>query len=356
MHRVDGVDDVGLPGRDALRREVGVHVEAAELDRQAGEALADRALRAAKEGRHDLREPVAADPAERAVPRQPLAERERRGARAPSDLEDRGGPAGRKRPRDRLRAETIVDLVEKVVVREVVEPQRQSRGREEDLLARLLAAQEFRHVIDHRVHDGKRGPGTGLDRPGARLGRVGIAGRQRIPGAVHRPAVLAIGLEVGVGGELVEKPADRDLGARGPAARADDARRGRARAELLLEVERVHEAQDRLDRETVELLRAEDELVGEERADRGVRDACEQRVEFLRPLHHGRILVRPRAGPGGFRPRAFAARTAAESFQAGISRFPSSRTRAVRLLLATIGGRRPAARFRRPCNVSQHPC
>src|SRR4029453_4941899 len=101
------------------------------------------ALGAAQERRDDLREDVPADARERPVAGQPLRDREGRRARAAADLDDGRRTRGGQLAEDGLRTETVVDLVQEVVVREVVEPQRQPRGREEDLLAGLLAGEDL---------------------------------------------------------------------------------------------------------------------------------------------------------------------------------------------------------------------
>jgi len=88
-------------------------------------------------------------------------------------------------------------------------------------------------------------------------------------------------------GELGEEPAQRNLRASGEPAPGHEVARGHAARELLLEPEVVDEAEDGLDREAIEVLRAEDELSGEERADRRVLDPGQERVEVLGALGHG---------------------------------------------------------------------
>ena len=286
MNGVDRVDDVGDPGSDALRGEVGVHVELCELDRQFRKSSPDGALGAAQEGRDDLGEDVPLDARQRGVAGQPLAEGQRRGARAAADLDERRPARRRQRADDRLGAEPVVDLVEQVVVGEVVEPQRQPRGREQDLLARLLAAQERGHVLDHRPHDREGRHRPRIDGARLRLGAVRVARRQRAARAVDRIAAGRRNRRYLRPRELAQEPPDRDLGARREPAVRHDPARGRASDERSVEAELVNQAQDGVDREPVEVLGAEDELGREERADRRVGNAREQRVEVLGARRH----------------------------------------------------------------------
>jgi hypothetical protein len=55
----------------------------------------------------------------------------------------------------------------------------------------------------------------------------------------------------------------------------------------------VNQAENRVVRETVEVLGAEDELRREERPHRRIGDPAEQRFDVLRPRDHGAILRRP---------------------------------------------------------------
>ena len=223
----------------------------------------------------------------RGVAGEPFAEGQRRRARAAADLDERRAPCRRQRPDDRLGAEAVVDLVEQVVVGEVVEPQRQARGREEDLLSGLLAAQERGHVLDHGPHDGEGGHRPRIDGARLRLGAVRVARRQRAAGAVGSVAGRSADvIEQALGRELGEEPLDRDPGARRESAVRDDPGRGSPRLERGIEAEVVDDPQDRVDREAVEVLGAEDELVREELADAQVRDAREQRVEVFGPRRH----------------------------------------------------------------------
>ena len=202
---------------------------------------------------------------------------------------DRRRPRRRQRAGDGLGAEPVVDLVEQVVVGEVVEPERQPRGGEEDLLAGLLAAQERRHVLDHRAHHREGGQRARIDRARLRLGAVGVAGRQRPAGAVdagpHRAGV-AVSSRYPSAASLARNHAMGTRPAARSRARATMLPRPTPRVERGFEAELVDEPEDRVERETVEVLGAEDELVREERRGSPVGDSREQRVEVFGPRRH----------------------------------------------------------------------
>ena len=161
---------------------------------------------------------------------QPLAHGQRRRARAAADLEDHRRPRRRQGADHGLRAQAVVDLVEEVVVREVVEPQGQSRGREEDLLARLLAGEERRHVLDHRADDGEGRQRTGIERARRGFGAVGVSRRERPARAIHRVFRRSLRVEVARRGQLAEAPSQRDLGPRSEALARGRAPRPTSRA------------------------------------------------------------------------------------------------------------------------------
>ena len=161
MEAVDGVDRVEGAGRDALRLPGLRHVEPRGFDaRRRSGGRAGSALAAARERRHELREAPARDARPEA-----LEGRFRGAAAAAAHLEHLGARRGQD-ARERLGPERVVDRVEDVRVREVADPERQPHRREEDLLARLLAAEERGALV------GEEGDDLGSD------GRVRLDGRE----------------------------------------------------------------------------------------------------------------------------------------------------------------------------------
>ena len=190
-----------------------------------------------------------------------------------------------------FRAQAIVDLVEEVVVREVVEPQGQSRGRKEDLLARLLAGEKRRDVLDHRADDGESGQRTGIESARRGFGAVGVSRRERPARAIHRVFRRPLRVEVALRGQLAEEPPQRDLGPGSEPSREDELRGRRPAREVVFEAELVDQPENRFVGEPVEVLVAEDELAREESPDRRIGDALEQRVDVFGAGGHERILA-----------------------------------------------------------------
>ena len=182
----------------------------------------------------------------------------------------------------------------------VVEPEGQLRGREQDLFAGLFSAQEPGHVLDHRADDRKGRHRPGIDRAGPGLLAIRIARRKRAARAVNGRRPFPRDVQVSGRLELSEEPADRDLGARREAPLGHQ-RPGRdAAGKVPIEPELVAEAEHELDRESIEVLGAQDELGRKEGPDRAIRYPREERLQVLGPRRHARILVR--SEPDSVRP------------------------------------------------------
>ena len=217
--------------------------------------------------------------------------RERGRARAAADLDDRRRPRRRQRAGDGLGAQPVVDLVEQVVVGEVVEPERQPRGGEEDLLAGLLAAQELRHVLDHRAHDGE-----GRQRARDRCARACASARSGSPGGSGpRGAVDAVRLGAGAPsrGSPRRRACARNHAIGTRRARREAARRatiaGRGRRPASSAASRPSSWTSRRTESSVKRSKCSAQRMnsGEKSARmRRIRDAREQRVEVFGPRRH----------------------------------------------------------------------
>jgi len=122
---------------------------------------------------------------------------------------------------------------------------------------------------------------------GAAASAIGIARRERPARPIGGLGARARRLEVAGGSELSKEPLERHLGARGEAVPGDDLAHRGIPLELRGEAEFVDEAENEVDSEAVEVLRAQDELGREEGADGGIGDPREQRLEVFHASHHG---------------------------------------------------------------------
>ena len=176
--------------------------------------LLEASLPSPHERRDQLGEPVRPDVAETSGARQLLEERQRPARQSPAQLEDRVHPRGHPGG-DRDRPDAIVHRVERVVVGEVADPQRQTRGREQDLFPGDGPAQERRVVAGGRLGQRVRRQRRRIVLPllGGQRGRV--EGGQRLLGAKSRSAGGVLPDQHASAREVTEHPAHRHRRAAG---------------------------------------------------------------------------------------------------------------------------------------------
>ena len=265
--------------------ERNVHVELAGLERDSREPAAQRSLSAAQESRNGLGERVLPDPREKAAGLQPLEQGEGRRSGASPELEDVGRPGGGESAHDGFRAETIVDRVQEVVVLEVVEPQREAGGREEDLLAGLLPFEIVDDVPRELLDDRECRRARGVDRESLFAGPA-VGRRMGVANAVARRARPRGRLEEPFLGELREHPFERRFRARGVARSGERFRGARGFLERAEEPEPIEVASGDLGREAVEMDAANHEVPGKEGPDGRVERFAQIRREGLERIVH----------------------------------------------------------------------
>ncbi len=149
---------------------------------------------------------------------------------------------------------------------------------------------------DHGPHDGESGKRGGIDGARPRLLQVGVADGQRTPQPVGGLGPLRRAIEIALGGELAQKPGNRRRRPRRIALFRDEGTRRRPCFERGNDSEIAHETQKHVHRESVEMLGAEDEARGEERADVGIGNAGQQLRQLLGARGHGAGLYVGRPG------------------------------------------------------------